>query len=247
MCSSDLYDYNNYDFDYEKLNTLLLDDSIKGILICQSDMIFQPKLEKIKMDKNKILIYDATQVLGLIASKKIRNYLEFFDSSYQFIMAGSTHKTLPGPTNGLILTNSSDIINKIDLKINPDYLRNVQLHQIMSLIFTLEEFSIFGKEYCEHMVKVANMLGKLLEEKGFNIVKKDKIYTETHQIFILMDSKIVDKFIMRCQVYKITLNARKKQIYNGSGIRKENTPISNHIANHIDSFTNYDFAHLLFS
>ena len=213
------YDYNNYDFDYEKLNTLLLDDSIKGILICQSDMIFQPKLEKIKMDKNKILIYDATQVLGLIASKKIRNYLEFFDSSYQFIMAGSTHKTLPGPTNGLILTNSSDIINKIDLKINPDYLRNVQLHQIMSLIFTLEEFSIFGKEYCEHMVKIANMLGKLLEEKGFNIVKKDKIYTETHQIFILMDSKIVDKFIMRCQVYKITLNARKKQIYNGSGIR----------------------------
>lgn len=213
------YDYNNYDFDYEKLNTLLLDDSIKGILICQSDMIFQPKLEKIKMDKNKILIYDATQVLGLIASKKIRNYLEFFDSSYQFIMAGSTHKTLPGPTNGLILTNSSDIINKIDLKINPDYLRNVQLHQIMSLIFTLEEFSIFGKEYCEHMVKVANMLGKLLEEKGINIVKKDKIYTETHQIFILMDSKIVDKFIMRCQVYKITLNARKKQIYNGSGIR----------------------------
>lgn len=108
-------------------------------------MIFQPKLEKIKMDKNKILIYDATQVLGLIASKKIRNYLEFFDSSYQFIMAGSTHKTLPGPTNGLILTNSSDIINKIDLKINPDYLRNVQLHQIMSLIFTLEEFSILVK------------------------------------------------------------------------------------------------------
>lgn len=89
-------------------------------------------------------------------------------------MAGSTHKTLPGPTNGLILTNSSDIINKIDLKINPDYLRNVQLHQIMSLIFTLEEFSIFGKEYCEHMVKVANMLGKLLEEKGFNIVKRIK-------------------------------------------------------------------------
>ena len=30
-------------------------------------------------------------------------------------------------------------------------------------------------------------------------------------------------------------------------LRKENTPISNHIANHIDSFTNYDFAHLLFS
>ena len=30
-------------------------------------------------------------------------------------------------------------------------------------------------------------------------------------------------------------------------LRKENTPIANHIANHIDSFTNYDFAHLLFS
>ena len=30
-------------------------------------------------------------------------------------------------------------------------------------------------------------------------------------------------------------------------LRKENTPIANHIANHIASFTNYDFAHLLFS
>ncbi|EGT3801656.1 ATP-binding protein [Clostridioides difficile] len=30
-------------------------------------------------------------------------------------------------------------------------------------------------------------------------------------------------------------------------LRQENTPIANHIANHIASFTNYDFAHLLFS
>ena len=30
-------------------------------------------------------------------------------------------------------------------------------------------------------------------------------------------------------------------------LRREDTPISRNIANHIDSFTDYDFAHLLFS
>ena len=36
-------------------------------------------------------------------------------------------------------------------------------------------------------------------------------------------------------------------LFRSTELRKENTPIANHIANHIDSFTNYDFAHLLFS
>ena len=30
-------------------------------------------------------------------------------------------------------------------------------------------------------------------------------------------------------------------------LRREDTPISRNIADHIDSFTDYDFAHLLFS
>lgn len=30
-------------------------------------------------------------------------------------------------------------------------------------------------------------------------------------------------------------------------LRKEDTPLSRNIAEHIDSFTDYDFAHLLFS
>ena len=30
-------------------------------------------------------------------------------------------------------------------------------------------------------------------------------------------------------------------------LRKEDTPVSRNIADHIDSFTDYDFAHLLFS
>ena len=212
------YDYNILDFDYDKINSILNTKEIHGILICLSDMIFQPKLNKINLKENTILIYDATQVLGLIASGIIENYFNFFNNQ-QFIIAGSTHKTIPGPTNGLILTNSKKIIQKIDLKINPDYLRNVQLHQILSLIFTLEEFSIFGKDYMNFTVKTANILGFALEKKGFKIIKKGTQYTETHQLFISMEKDIVKKFVKKCNLYGVTLNERYKPIYGGSGVR----------------------------
>ena len=35
----------------------------------------------------------------------------------------------------------------LDTKINPDYLRNVQFHQILSLILVLIEMEMFGEQY----------------------------------------------------------------------------------------------------
>ena len=52
---------------------------------------------------------------------------------------GATHKTLPGPTCGLIMTNNLKLAQQFDTLINPDYLRNSQLHHIFSLILTLME------------------------------------------------------------------------------------------------------------
>ena len=60
----------------------------------------------------------------------------------KFILMGATHKTLPGPTCGLIMTNNLDLAHQFDTLINPDYLRNSQLHHIFSLILTLMELEI---------------------------------------------------------------------------------------------------------
>lgn len=213
------YDLKQMDFCYPEINRQINQNNIKGILICLSDMIFQPDLSQLDLSSETILIYDATQVLGLIATNKIQNFFNVFPKDYPFILAGSTHKTLPGPTNGLIMTNSSTIMKQIDLKINPDYLRNVQMHQILSLIFCLEEFSIYGKEYMDVVVNNSNILGNYLKTKGFEIIDRNNVFSSTHQIFMHLPKEFTHTFFLECQLHNITLNERYSTIYKGSGIR----------------------------
>ena len=57
-----------------------------------------------------------------------------------------------------------------------------------------------------------------------------------------------DKFpVLISAISKVSESEQRGLLNVITELREENTPISNHIANHIDSFTNYDFAHLLFS
>lgn len=213
------YDINNMDFYYDEINKNISEKNIKGILVCLSDMLFQPNLSLIDFTEDTILIYDATQVLGLIATKKLINFLDSFSKDTPFILAGSTHKTLPGPTNGIIMTNSKKLMDKIDEKINPDYLRNIQMHQILSLIFCLQEFSVFGTEYMNAVVDSSNVLAKLLSNKGFDVISQNGIFSNTHQIFIHLPVEITHAFYLECQLYDVTLNERYRKIYKNSGIR----------------------------
>ena len=57
-----------------------------------------------------------------------------------------------------------------------------------------------------------------------------------------------DKFpVLISAISKVSESEHRGLLNVITELRKENTPNANHIANHIDSFTNYDFAHLLFS
>lgn len=241
------YDFQNMDFCYDIINIDLRSGRIKGILVSLSDILFQPDLTKLELSSNTILIYDATQVLGLIAANKITNFFNIFPDDYPLIIAGSTHKTLPGPTNGLILTNSKKISEQIDLKINPDYLRNVQMHQILSLIFCLVEFDLYGKDYINRVVENAENLAGSLSKAGFELVNLNGAFTSTHQLFLKLPLEITNKFYLDCQLYNITLNERYRKIYSGSGIRIGTQQISRYDwgKNEIEKITH--ILHMIYS
>lgn len=211
------YDYENKDFNYELINSKLERENIKGIIICLSDIAFIPKIENIVLPPNCILIYDATQILGLIAGNVIENPLEFFKDNENFILIGATHKTLPGPTCGLVMTNNLILAEKFDRKVNPNYLRNIQLHQVASLIFTLAEFELYGKDYSIQIINNSNALGYYMKNYGFDVITKSEKFSETHQLFINNNSLRISE--ENCLKYGISLNFRNKPIYNGHGIR----------------------------
>lgn len=214
------FDFEEMDFDYDAVNQILKENSIQGILVCPSDLLWQPHLEKIQLPTDCILIYDATQTLGLMVHQNNENPLDKFSDGDNFILMGATHKTIPGPTCGLIMTKNLKLAERFDTKINPDYLRNVQFHHILSLSLVLMELEVFGDSYCKDIINNANQLGKDLEDNGFNVIKRTpNCYTNTHQIFLPMPVEQMDVFMNRCRDFGIALNARYKRLYQGSGIR----------------------------
>ena len=166
--------------------------------------------------KDTYVIYDATQTLGLIAGKVLPNPLEEYEN---IILVGGTHKTMPGPTKGLILIQNMKIAELIDTKINPTYLRNTQMHHVLSLLFTLKELEYFGNEYANQIVRNSQILGEELEKYGFKVIKKNNIYSETHQIFLEMEHSKLKEFYNNCIYYNITINEKFKKIFNYSGVR----------------------------
>lgn len=179
-------------------------------------MVFPHDFNKID-DSNCVILFDYSQLLGLIGAGLLENPL---DKLKNCILYGGTHKTMPGPAHGIIMTNNDKLYAKIDKDINPKYLRNIQTHQVVSLLFAMIEMKYFGKEYQSNTVKIGNILGQELQNRGFNVVHRENVFTQTHQIFIEMPQESMTTLFNNAVKEGITLNTKKKPLFHGGfGIR----------------------------
>jgi glycine/serine hydroxymethyltransferase len=228
------YILDDYDFDYEIMNKIIEREKIKFVLFAPSDILFPMELTKIT-DENVIILYDASQILGLIAADIIENPLPQIKN---IIMFGGTHKTLPGPAHGIALTNNESLFKIIDNGINPKYLRNTQMHQVISLLFCLIEAEYFGREYQSNIVRTSNVLARYLKEYGFTVpiipspvihhlntmhnfdTMQTPLHSMTHQIFIECSPEKMEKIYNNCIASGVTLNTKKKKLFHGGyGVR----------------------------
>ena len=211
------YDYLNKDIDYNQLNDILKQRKYDALIFAQSDLLIPVDVDKI-IDISTPIIYDATQTFGMIASKIHKNPL---NNKKNILLIGGTHKTLPGPTSGLILTNNDEFIKKLDISIGPQILRNVQPNNIASVLLSLIEIEQIGYEYESKIVENANFLGNELVKKGLNISKNiNNNYSDTHQLFIICENENQMNLIYNnARQYGITLNKKIKKLFDGFGIR----------------------------
>ncbi len=208
------FDFENQDIDYPMLNKQIEENNIPYVLLAPSDIIKPFDIKKVS-DK-ATLLYDVSQLLGLIAAGLVENPLNIREN---LIMFGGTHKTFPGPACGLIMTNDKLLHDRLETTINPIYIRHTQMHQKVSLLFSLVEFEVFGTAYQEHIVELANALGEELIKLGFNIGRSSDKYSDTHQIFIYTDKKLMDRIYENGVRLGITLNKKHKDLFRGYGIR----------------------------
>jgi glycine hydroxymethyltransferase len=125
------------------------------------------------------IVYDGSHVMGLIAGKRFQDPLrEGAD-----VVAGSTHKTFPGPQGAIILCRS-EFKEKIDLAVFPGTVSNHHLHHVAGLAVTLAEMQAFGEAYAAQTIANAKVLAQALYESGFAVLCEHKGFTESHQIAI---------------------------------------------------------------
>lgn len=178
--------------------------------------IFQ-KLE-LRLKECKILIiYDGTQTLGLIQSRLLSNPLM---SAYSVVFIGGTHKTLPGPACGVIMTNDLDLVPNLDTVISPKLLRNVQPNNMVSFLLALIEQEEVGLEYQQKIIWTSNHLAKLLEQKQLCPARiSNECFSQTHQIFLMPGKQKSENLYRNAETYNVTLNIKRKRLFGGTGIR----------------------------
>ncbi len=121
------------------------------------------------------ICFDAAHVAGLVAGGQFQDPLhEGADA-----MTASTHKTLPGPQGGIILSKSENG-EKIKKSTFPGNVSNHHLHHLAGKAIMFAEMLAFGKEYASQIVKNSRALAQALHERGFQVLGEKKGFTKSH-------------------------------------------------------------------
>jgi len=121
--------------------------------------------------------YDSAHVSGLIAAGLFQDPLrEGAD-----IMTASTHKTMPGPQHGIVLSKA-EFAEPIKKASFPGMLSNHHLHNVAGLAVVLAELTEFGDAYMDQILKNAKALAQALHERGWKVIAEHKGFTESHVV-----------------------------------------------------------------
>ena len=133
------------------------------------------------------LVYDAAHVLGLIAGKQFQDPLrEGAD-----VMTGSTHKTLPGPQGGVVLSDhkgdteeDKSFLMRLNFGVFPGVTSSYHLHHVAAKAIAFAEHLEFGEAYAKQTIRNAKKLAEALYERGFKVFGEKLGFTESHQVLL---------------------------------------------------------------
>ncbi len=135
------------------------------------------ELSEVFHDNGASVCYDAAHVAGLVAGGQFQDPMhEGADA-----MTASTHKTLPGPQGGLIISKPEHG-EKIKRATFPGNTSNHHLHHLAGKAVMFAEMMMYGKEYTSQIVKNARALAQRLNENGLKVLGEKKGFTKSHVI-----------------------------------------------------------------
>ena len=171
--------------DFDEIERLSIEYKPKLIIAggsAYSRIIDFQKFREIANKINAYLLVDMAHFSGLVAGGAHPNPIEFAD-----IVTTTTHKTLRSGRGGMILTNSSDLIKKINSAVFPGLQGGPLMHVIAGKAAGFgEALSDEFKLYAKNIVLNAQCLSNTLIERGYKIVSGG---TDNHIVLLSLQDK----------------------------------------------------------
>ena len=166
--------------DYEEVRKKALEEKPKMIIAgasAYSRIIDFKKFREICDEIGAILMVDMAHIAGLVAAGLHPSPIGYAD-----VVTTTTHKTLRGPRGGLILTNSEEIIKKINRTVFPGIQGGPLMHVIGAKAQAFyEALQPSFKEYQKQILKNIKALSSALQKEGFKIISGG---TDNHLILV---------------------------------------------------------------
>lgn len=178
------FDPASYNIDVPATLRMIAEMRPRIVILGSSNFLFPHPVaeiaEGIKHQKDTLLVYDASHVMGFIASGQFQDPLrEGAD-----VVFGSTHKTLPGPQGGIIFTNNRNLIDQIGAATYPALVTNHHPFRFPALALALLEMHEWGKAYMEQIVANSQALGNALAGQGISCVQWQKRFSLSHTLLM---------------------------------------------------------------
>lgn len=193
---------NGWKIDYERMARL--QGGYKSVILGASIFLHPYDIGKIReMFPRALILYDASHVLGLLATGEFQKDLSQVDVIY-----GSTHKNFPGPQGGLIVGKR---IHERAVKADPiwKYYDNFHLSRIAALGISLE--FLVRSRYGHQCLENTKQLVKSLKERKVQLANQP--YVTESAMFLLdyenipsISKKLEDANILVDSIGRIGLN-----------------------------------------
>lgn len=211
--SSNFYNFVFYPLDesghlnYDAIKEIALKEKPDVILTGYSAypyIIDFKRIREICDEVGSFMMVDMAHIAGLVAAKRHPSPVKYAD-----IVTSTTHKTLRGPRGGLILTNSANLIKKINSAVFPFYQGGPLEHIIAAKAVCFKEAN--SKEFVDYVAKLmenTKVCAETLASLGAITSKTD------NHLFLLnvLDSFGITGFVAQKKLEEIGVTTNKNMI-----------------------------------
>lgn len=198
--------------DYDEIERLATEIKPKLIIAgasAYSRIIDFKRFREIADKVGAYLMVDMAHIAGLVAGKVHPSPVPYAD-----VITSTTHKTLRGPRGGIILTNSEELIKKINKTVFPGIQGGPLEHVIAAKTECFyEAMGDDFKIYAQNVIKNAKALCETLKSEGFKVVSNG---TDNHLILLNVKSVNLTGKEAEKILEKINITVNKNMIPNDS-------------------------------